>query len=101
MAIPEREQRILQQKSGNRCAFPTCRRVLTAESSPPDREVVLGEMAHIVGESPDGPRGDSPMPTRERNRAENLLLLCNVHHQLIDSQPQTYTVERYLLNDPG
>jgi len=94
MAIPPREQRILLQKSGNRCAFPHCRRVLTAEDSPPDRVVILGEIAHIVAESPDGPRGDSPMSLAERNTYENLILLCNVHHQQIDDQPQTYTIER-------
>jgi hypothetical protein len=94
MAIPQREQRILQQKSGNRCAFPDCRRLLTAEASDADRPAVLGEMAHIVAESVDGPRGDSTMTLGERNRYENLILLCNTHHQLIDDQPETYTVER-------
>ena len=34
------------------------------------------------------------MSLTERNRAENLILLCNNHHQLVDSQPETYTVER-------
>jgi hypothetical protein len=94
VSIPEAEQRRLFARSGNRCAFPDCRRVLTAEGSPPDRLVVLGEVAHIVAERPGGPRGDFPLPLAERNRAENLILLCNNHHQLIDSQPQTYTVER-------
>lgn len=94
MAIPESEQRKLFARSGNRCAFPECRRVLTADGSPPDRLVVLGEMAHIAADRPDGPRGNHPLPMAERNRAENLILLCNTHHQLIDSQPQTYTVQR-------
>lgn len=94
MSIPEAEQRRLFARSGNRCAFPDCRRLLTADGSPPDRLVVLGEAAHIVAERPGGPRGSSPMSLTERNRAENLILLCNNHHQLIDSQSQTYTVER-------
>ncbi len=94
MSIPSVEQRKLFVRSGNRCAFPDCRRLLTADGSPPDRLVVLGEAAHIVAERPQGPRGASPMPLEERNRAENLILLCNNHHQLIDSQPQTYTVGR-------
>jgi hypothetical protein len=96
MAVPLREQRLLLQKSGNRCAFPGCRRMLTAGGSPVDRPVVLGEVAHIVAESPDGPRGASPLPIARRNRYENLILLCNQHHQLVDSQPHTYTVERLL-----
>jgi hypothetical protein len=96
VSVPEAEQRKLFVRSGNRCAFADCRRLLTAEGSPPDRLVVLGEMAHIVAEQANGPRGNFPLPLSECNRAENLILLCNTHHQLIDSQPQTYTVERLL-----
>jgi hypothetical protein len=47
MAISQAEQRIIQQKSGNRCAFPGCRRRLTANSTSDSHEVVLGEMACI------------------------------------------------------
>ncbi len=93
MPIPISQQRILFQRSGNRCAFPDCGRVLTS-TSPSGETVVLGEMAHVVAESPDGPRGDSSLTLEERNRYENLILLCNTHHQLIDSQFQTFPVER-------
>lgn len=96
MAISPTEQRKLFARSGNRCAFTDCRRVLTADGSPPDQIVILGEVAHIVAERPDGPRGDDRIPLEERNRADNLVLLCNVHHQLIDSQPATYGVQRLL-----
>lgn len=94
MAIPQRELRILFQKSGNRCAFPNCWRLLTAEASALDPVVNIGEVAHIVAEQPDGPRGESPLTHEERNRYDNLVLLCHQHHQLIDDQPQTYTVAR-------
>ncbi len=94
MAIPLKEQRLVLQKSGNRCAFVDCRKLLTADASTSDRPAVLGEIAHIVAERPLGPRGASPMGTIERNRYENLILLCNQHHQVVDSQPETYTAER-------
>ncbi len=94
MAVPLKEQRILFQKSGNRCAFPDCRRVLTADASPIDGPVVLGDIAHIVAESHNGPRGNHPLSPEERSQYNNLILLCTQHHQLIDAQPQTYTVER-------
>ncbi len=94
MAISLKEQRILFAKSGNRCAFEGCRRVLTAKASPLEGPVVLGEAAHIVGERPNGPRGNYPLPLDKRNQYDNLILLCNQHHQLVDSQPQTYTVEK-------
>jgi hypothetical protein len=96
MSVPEAEQRKVFARSGNRCAFAECRRILTADASPPDRIIVLGEIAHIVAERLDGPRGHSPLALLERNRAENLILLCNNHHQLIDSQPHTYSVDRLL-----
>jgi TPR repeat protein len=67
--------------------------MLTSAGTGSDPVVVVSEVAHIVAESPAGPRGDSPLSEPERNHYENLILLCNVHHQLIDSQPATYTVE--------
>src|SRR5581483_8484944 len=95
MAIPAREQRIIQQRSGNICAFEDCRRSLTIPA-PDGRVALVGEMAHIVAESPDGPRGSSDMTVAQRNAHANLLLLCNTHHQLIDDPAQLgfYTVER-------
>lgn len=93
MPVPSSQQGILFQRSGNQCAFPDCNRVLTAASSPVDEVVVLGEVAHIVAESPDGPRGASPLTREDRNRYANLVLLCNNHHQIVDSQPETYTIE--------
>ncbi|MFI7131338.1 tetratricopeptide repeat protein [Nonomuraea sp. NPDC050153] len=61
-----------------------------------DQIASLGEIAHIVGDSPNGPRGVSPLTPEERNRCDNLILLCSHHHQLIDSQPKTWTVDRLL-----
>lgn len=34
------------------------------------------------------------MAPADRNRYENLILLCNTHHQLVDAQEATYTPER-------
>ncbi|MFJ9707323.1 HNH endonuclease [Streptomyces sp. NPDC101234] len=98
VAVPVSQQRKLSQRSGNICAFPDCGLLLTAQGTEEEPVVVLGEMAHIVAESPNGPRGDSPLTAEERNRYENLILLCNQHHQLIDSDGAIakYTVERLL-----
>jgi hypothetical protein len=41
--------------------------------------------AHIFAESPNGPRGDSTLTAEQRSLNQNLILLCNQHHQLIDS----------------
>jgi hypothetical protein len=56
--------------------------------------VVLSEVAHIVSSAPDGPRGHYPLPPEDRDKYDNLILLCEEHHHIVDSQPSTYTVQR-------
>jgi len=46
---------------------------------------MIGEVAHIAGESVDGPRGASPTPTSDRNDVANLVLLCPNEHTEADS----------------
>jgi HNH endonuclease len=94
VTIPATELKRLFARSGNRCAFSDCRRVLVVEGPSGEQPVILGDVAHIVAASPAGPRGDPFMVPANRNRYENLILLCNTHHQLIDDQVATYTPER-------
>ncbi|MGD9693625.1 MAG: HNH endonuclease [Phycisphaerales bacterium] len=93
VAISARDLRLLFQQSGNQCAFPGCVQRLTFDATNLDRAGSVSEVAHIVGQSPDGPRGDHPMPSEERDRFENLILLCDTHHTQVDRQTATYTVE--------
>jgi len=90
VAIPEKDWKLLCQRSGNRCAFTDCRELLTA-SSTTDGAAVLGHVAHIVGQSRRGPRGEIDLEPEVRDSYTNLILLCTRHHKLIDSQSQTYT----------
>ena len=90
--IPEREMKALIALSGNVCAFPGCTTRLVAPGNADDDAAFLGEMAHIVGDSHQGPRGDFPMTDDDRDKHINLLLLCGDHHKTIDSQPRTYSV---------
>lgn len=50
-----KDVKVLWGRSGNRCAFPGCKIELTPDGS----KSTLGEMAHIVADSPDGPRGEN------------------------------------------
>lgn len=93
VGISSRDSRALFSRAGNRCAFEECRRLLVSTDAKGDL-VVLGEIAHIVAEHDNGPRADPGMPVAERNAYANLLLLCNVHHQLIDDRPDAWSVER-------
>ncbi|HEY0695191.1 MAG TPA: SAVED domain-containing protein, partial [Kribbella sp.] len=50
------------------------------------REFSLGELAHIVGQqdTPGSPRGQVNLPQTERDKADNLMLLCAGDHNEID-----------------
>ena len=78
--------------SGNRCAFPGCDLPLVDEAS----GKVTGRICHIKADSPGGPRYDPGQSEEERHGFGNLVLMCPLHHDVIDSNVETYTVERLL-----
>lgn len=91
MAISERTKTIIWTKGGGTCAI--CREDLLKEFTSSTDTHLLGEVAHIVAERVDGPRGNSPLKLKERNHEANLLLLCLDHHKVVDDDPITHTVE--------
>lgn len=90
--IPQPDMKALFAKSGGVCAFPGCGKELVEAGNEQDNLAIVGEMAHIVGEKRQGPRGDFDLSDEDRNKESNLILLCATHHTLIDAQPRTYTV---------
>lgn len=78
-----------------RCAFPGCGLIQVLEQTAADPIATIGEMAHIVAHAkgPRAPRSDPDFPDHLRNRYENLILLCNTHHEIVDVQPNTYSAE--------
>lgn len=93
MSISLKTRKMLWGRAANRCAFVDCRKELVIDATETDDESVIGEECHIVAESPDGPRGDSPLTSEQRDKYGNLILLCSTHHKNIDDQPGHYTVE--------
>jgi hypothetical protein len=96
MAVDARTKQILWGKAGATCAFPHCRRPLVREATPDDREVLVGELAHIVAQRQGGPRADAQVPGGNIDGYGNLILLCHEHHELVDQQHHTYPIERVL-----
>ena len=90
--IPDKEMKALIALSGGVCAFPGCNKRLLEPGNAADDAAFLGEMAHIVADSRQGPRGVSPMSDEDRDKHTNLVLLCGDHHTIIDAQPRTYSV---------
>jgi hypothetical protein len=92
MSIAQPDLKLLFAESGGVCAFPNCGRRIVEPATQADEAVLIAHVAHIVADSPDGPRGDSPLTPQERNRHHNLLVLCTEHHAIVDKQLNTYSV---------
>jgi len=91
MPITVRDRKLLWARAGGTCTL--CKNHLTAGAKSGDKDVVLGEEAHIVSEEPNGPRF-RPMPRKEVDTYANLLLLCPSDHKIVDEQVTYYTEQR-------
>nr|WP_190277844.1 HNH endonuclease [Colwellia psychrerythraea] len=59
-----------------------------------ENKVHIGEMAHIIAKSNQGPRGDTNL--ENLNTYQNLILLCANDHTAVDKNTEYYTVDRLL-----
>lgn len=76
--------------SGNRCAFSECPTPLVDRAT----GSIVGEVCHIKGEKPTAPRYDAAQDNHARHGFDNLILLCNVHHKVIDDNKDDFPEER-------
>ncbi len=83
-------------KAGARCQFQGCNEYLLGDRLTNIQPLNLADRAHIVGQSIDGPRGDNGLQLSERDKVENLMLLCPKCHKLIDKKKNhgKFSVER-------
>lgn len=82
-SIPEKTRLRLWIAAGGRCEYLGCNTRLFRD------DVTLAKInrsyiAHIVADSPDGPRGDGVLSPKLSKELSNLMLLCDAHHRLID-----------------
>lgn len=90
--ISDRVRIAVWNASNGLCAFPGCQRELTVMTDA-GMPSLLGDVAHIIGASADGPRGASPMSAVDRNLPPNLVLLCKLHHKQVDDDPDRFTID--------
>ena len=83
MAISDNDAKILWGRAAGICSNPNCRRDLTVILKQ-KRSYNVGEMAHIIARSSEGPRGDAEGGSDEY---ANLILLCPTCHTMIDKAP--------------
>jgi hypothetical protein len=91
MAITDKTRKILWGRSGNRCAV--CRHELLVDATPADEESVVGDECHIISGKCQGPRYGPTFLLNRLDEPDNLILLCRVHHKMVDDQHETYTTE--------
>jgi len=74
------------------CYWPKCEEPIVRFVNA--RPVNNFETAHIRAANKDGPRYAEGMTDEERNSFENLILLCLVHHKIVDKlQPNAFSIE--------
>jgi len=94
MSISLKTHKMLWGRSGGTCAFPGCNLALFFEEADTDDVALIGEEAHIVARNVGGPRGVSNLSPEQRDKYDNLILLCSNHHKIIDGNPDVYTTEK-------
>jgi len=92
MSISVKTRKMLWGRAASRCAFLECRRELVVDAIEADEESLIGEECHIIAQANNGPRGNPDYDVEQRDEYENLILLCNIHHKIIDDQANTFTV---------
>lgn len=90
-SITDKDQKILWGRSAGKCAI--CRVTLTLDDGD-GASATVGAMCHIVGEKEDSARYHSDLSDKERNFYSNLILLCSHHHDIIDKDEKSYSIER-------
>jgi hypothetical protein len=104
VSITLKTHKRLWGNGGNTCAFPGCDQRLFLPMEGEDDEVAVGKECHIVAQRDGGPRAPSGLSAEEverfghliesRDGYANLILLCGIHHDVIDGDLAAYSVER-------
>jgi hypothetical protein len=88
-------ERMLLARSGGYCQNPSCNNDLFVEFGS-GKISTIRELAHVIAQSPDGPRGASNLLVPDRDAFENIIVLCPVCHTVADKNPEEYPPELLL-----
>ncbi len=81
---PQKVQSALWARAAGRCQDRGCNQDLVGDLISGNDDALFGFIAHIVADSAIGPRGDPVRSPKLAKSLDNLMLLCSVHHKLID-----------------
>jgi len=83
--IPEKVKIRLWGVAAGRCEYAGCNKPLWHDSLT-KAQFNLSYIGHIVADKPGGPRGDKKLSPLLKSKISNLMLLCDEHHRLIDTE---------------
>lgn len=81
--IPEPTKLCLWGRAAGRCQYEGCNQELHRDRVT-KAEFNQAYIAHIIADKPAGPRGDPTLSEKLKSDLSNLMLLCDVHHRLVD-----------------
>lgn len=84
-AIPYKVQCEVWGRAAGRCEFNGCNKPLYIHDITSDR-CNIAELAHIIGDSLNGPRGDKERSRRLAKDPNNIMLMCHDCHKYIDKE---------------
>lgn len=84
-SVPEKVRIRLWGKAAGRCQYSGCNTPLWLDTLT-KHEFNAAYIAHIIADSPDGPRGHPVLSRQLESDLSNLMLLCDRHHRLIDNE---------------
>lgn len=79
--------------TGGHCERPGCSTGFLWHELADGSAVRLGEVAHIVAASVEGPRADAHAEDDQLTAFENLMLLCPTCHTIVDGAPTDYPAD--------
>jgi hypothetical protein len=85
-AIPAKVQNVVWGRAAGRCQYAGCNKLLIGEQISGARNANKSYIAHVVGDSPEGPRGDPILSPKLAHDPDNLMLVCDEHHRVIDRE---------------
>ena len=83
--IPQKVKLKLWLAAGGRCEYRGCNIPLWQDSLDL-KDMNKSYLAHIVADTPGGPRGDPIFSPQLAKDVSNIMLLCDEHHRKIDRE---------------
>jgi len=83
-SLPQNVKAIVWARAAGRCEFRGCNKALVGDLLTGKDDLNTAYIAHIVSDAPGGRRGDEVLSPKLSTDPDNLMLLCDPHHRLID-----------------